>query len=107
MSVDTEGPDTPPNDPQEDGRRWDTTSFMTGILLGAAVGAGVALIFAPATGARTRRLIRGRARAVRRDAAESWVSAKEDAREALRDRKEALKQRLAKGVERLGEELGV
>jgi gas vesicle protein len=89
------------------GRGWDPTSFLTGILVGAAVGAGLALLFAPGSGDETRRLIRRRARAVTDDAAEGLVSARDEARQALREKKEALRHRLARGIERAGEELGV
>ena len=51
-------------------RSWDPTSFLTGALVGAAVGAALALLFAPGAGKDTRRLMRRRARALTRDAAE-------------------------------------
>ena len=91
----------------ERGRGWDSTSFLTGILVGAAVGAGLALLFAPGSGDETRRLVRRRARAVTHDAAEGLVAARDEVRQALREKKEALRQRLARGLERAGEELGV
>lgn len=91
----------------ESERRWDGTSFLTGLLLGAVVGAGVALLLAPAAGAHTRRLIRGKATALSRDAADGWVSARDEARHALREKKEALRQRLARGLERVEEKLDV
>lgn len=37
-------------------------SFVAGLLIGALVGAGVALLFAPQSGADTRRVIRRRAK---------------------------------------------
>jgi gas vesicle protein len=107
MSREPEAPHPPPGEPPETGRSWDATSFLTGMLLGAAVGAGIALLLAPAAGEDTRRLIRGRARAVTRDAAEGWVTTRDQARQALREKKAALRERLAKGVEQVGEELGI
>jgi gas vesicle protein len=86
-------------------RRWDTTSFLTGIALGAAVGAGLALLFAPAAGDETRRLVRSKAKAVTRDAGDTWVSAREDARRSIQEKKEALRRGLAKGFERLEDRL--
>jgi gas vesicle protein len=88
-------------------RSWDPTSFLTGALVGAAVGAGLALLFAPGAGHETRRLLRRRARALTRDAAEGLVSAGDETREALREKKEALRKKLAHGIERAGKELGV
>ena len=91
----------------EPGRSWDPTSFLTGILVGATVGAGLALLFAPGSGDATRRLIRRRARAVTHEAADSLASARDEARQAFREKKEALRKRLARGIQRAGEELGV
>ncbi len=86
-------------------REFDTTSFLTGILVGAAVGAGVALIFAPASGEKTRRLIRRRARALGKETSRGWVSVRDEARRTLHEKKEALRERLAQGLERLEEEV--
>jgi gas vesicle protein len=88
-------------------RGWDPTSFLTGALVGAAVGAGLALLFAPGSGRQTRRLLRRRAREVTREAADGLVSAGDEAREALREKKEALRKKLARGIERAGKELGI
>jgi gas vesicle protein len=95
------------NEPGDLERRWDPTSFFTGALVGAAVGVGLALLFAPEAGEKTRRLLRRRARALSRDAAEGVVSARDEARQVLREKKEALRQKLARGIQRAGEELGV
>jgi gas vesicle protein len=104
-------PEEPRGEPDEaesgDEHGWDTTSFLTGLALGAAVGAGLALLFAPAAGEATRRLFRSRARAVTRDAADSWVATREEAREAIREKKELLRRRLAKGLQRAEDRLGV
>jgi gas vesicle protein len=84
---------------------FDTTSFLTGILVGAAVGAGIALIFAPATGEKTRRLIRGRARSLGKDASRTFASARDQAREVMLEKKEALRERLVLGLKKLEDEL--
>jgi len=88
-------------------RSWDSTTFLTGLALGAVLGAGLALIFAPASGEETRRLVRRRARSLSREAATGLVSARDEAREALREKKEALRVRLIEGVERAEEKLGL
>jgi len=80
---------------------WSGGGFVTGLLLGAAVGAGLALLFAPASGEETRRILRRRTRALRRDTAEGWITAREHTRRLLREKKEALRQRIDEGLERL------
>lgn len=89
------------------GGEFDTTSFLTGILVGAAVGAGIALLFAPASGDDTRRLIRRRARALEKDASRSWGTARDEARRQFKDKKEALRERLAQGLDRVEDALDV
>ncbi len=89
------------------GREFDSTSFLTGVLVGAAVGAGIALLFAPASGDDTRRLIRRRAKSIRKDAAHGLASARDEARRQFKDKKEALRERLAQGLDRIEEELDV
>jgi len=93
-------------DELEDGGAWDGGSFLSGMLVGAAVGAVLALAFAPRSGAETRRLVRRRAAALAEEAGDRLHEARDEAREALRDKKEALRRRLAKGLERLGDEIG-
>lgn len=87
----------------QDGEGWDAGSFITGILVGALVGAGVALLLAPRSGAATRRRIRRRAVDIAHDAKSGLASA----RDQLREKKEALRDRLVNGLDRVGEELGV
>lgn len=72
-------------------------------LLGAVVGAGLALLFAPQSGEETRATVRRAARRVRRKAremAESGRDAVEDiartGKAAARDARDAIEQRLAK-----------
>lgn len=72
-------------------------------LLGAAVGAGLALLFAPQSGEETRSQVRRAARRMRRKArevAETGRGAVEDiartGKAAARDAREAIEQRLAK-----------
>lgn len=85
----------------------DRSSFLTGLVIGAAVGAGLALLFAPASGEETRRIVRKRSRALVRDAREGVEALRAGAGRTLRDKKEALRERLAQGLDDLEEELGV
>jgi gas vesicle protein len=77
-----------------EGSGWDAGSFATGLLLGAAVGAGVALLLAPASGRKTRRRLRRGASDLIEDAGEGLASARDEARALLRDKKAALLDRL-------------
>jgi gas vesicle protein len=69
----------------------DGRSFAAGLLLGALIGAGVALLFAPQTGEDTRRLIRKRARRFARDARDRY----DDIRDKVRDARDRAKQVIA------------
>lgn len=60
-------------------------SFAAGLLLGALIGAGVALLFAPQSGEDTRRLIRKRAKRFASDA--------QDRYDDLKDRVQRVKKR--------------
>ncbi|MBK6778377.1 MAG: YtxH domain-containing protein [Gemmatimonadales bacterium] len=99
-----------PADDDEDGPGGptrDRSSFLTGLVIGAAVGAGLALLFAPASGEETRRIVRKRGRALARDAREGVEALRAGTGRTLREKKEALRERLAQGLDDLGEELGV
>ncbi|HEY7681599.1 MAG TPA: YtxH domain-containing protein [Gemmatimonadales bacterium] len=86
----------PPLDEPDLVRRWDPTSFLTGALLGAAVGAAIAVLFSPASGARTRRLLGKRVRALTRGATEELADVHDEVRQALREKKESIRARFAK-----------
>ena len=47
-------------------------NFVSGLLLGAAIGAGVALLMAPGSGKRTRHRIRHAAGGIRLEAGDRW-----------------------------------
>ena len=73
-----------------------TSAMMTGFLLGSIVGAGIALLFAPATGQETRRVLRERARRLGSDAQdvvnrtrEGFEGVKKDAKSAFDAGREA------------------
>lgn len=81
--------------------RWNTGSFLAGIVVGAALGAGVALLLAPASGEDTRRAIRKRVKGISRNAAGGWVNPRQEVRRLLKEKKAALRDR----VDQLAEEL--
>lgn len=63
-------------------------SFISGLLLGAVIGASIALLTAPEPGRRTRRKIQRGATGLRESASERW----EDLADEVRDKvEEALK----------------
>lgn len=92
-----------PEDQESDGMH--TGSLLTGLIIGAVLGAGVALLFAPQSGEKTRKMLRRRGQDFRRDAERKLVRAKKDARRMVRDRKEALLERVSDGIDRLEEKL--
>lgn len=57
--------------------RGSARPFVAGLLIGALVGAGIALLFAPQSGEETRRLIRRRARRLAADARDKYEELKE------------------------------
>jgi gas vesicle protein len=87
------------SDPE--GTRWNAGSFIAGIVVGAAVGAGVALLLAPGSGNDTRRAIRRRVRRMSRDASGGWVSARQEVRRILKEKKAALRDRVDQLAEKL------
>lgn len=88
-------------EPETGPPRWNTGSFLAGIVVGAAVGAGVALLLAPASGKDTRRAIRKRVKGVSRDAAGGWVTARQEIRRLLKEKKAALRDRVDQLAEKL------
>ncbi|MCI0407016.1 MAG: YtxH domain-containing protein [Acidobacteria bacterium] len=64
--------------------------LLTGVLIGALIGAGIALFFAPDKGYKTRRRFKRRIQALRKEVGEGWDDVKENAfRELLEQRKAA------------------
>ena len=61
-------------------------TFAAGMMIGALVGAGIALLVAPSSGADTRRLIARRARRLAADARERYDDARHELHE-LRERR--------------------
>ena len=58
-------------------------NFLSGLLLGAAIGAGVALLTAPRSGRRTRRKIRRAAGDVRHGARDRWDELAEEVKDRV------------------------
>lgn len=79
---------------EKEPRGWNTTSFIAGIVVGAAVGAGVALLLAPNSGEDTRRAIRKRVKGLSRDAADGFVTAREEVRKRLKEKKAVLREKM-------------
>lgn len=59
-------------------------SFLAGLVLGAAIGAGVALLTAPQSGKRTRRQLKRAADGVRESASERWDGFADDVRSVVK-----------------------
>ncbi len=59
-----------------------TRTFLAGLAIGALVGAGVALLFAPQSGAETRRAVSKRAKSLAKDAREKYDAMREKVRRA-------------------------
>lgn len=69
-------------------------NFVSGLLLGAAIGAGFALLTAPQSGRRTRRKIRRAAGDVRHDAEDRWDELAEDVKARVDDAVQGARSRL-------------
>lgn len=86
--------DEMPEEADESPRGWSTGSFLAGIVVGAAVGAGVALLMAPDSGDDTRRAIRKRMRGYRRDATGGYMAARKEVRRLLKEKRAALRDKV-------------
>ena len=64
--------------------------FAAGLLIGALIGAGVALLFAPQSGVDTRRLIRKRSKKIAAGAQDRFDDVKDRIRQARRKAEAAL-----------------
>jgi gas vesicle protein len=70
-------------------RKKDLTTFVAGLGLGVAIGAALGILFAPHSGAETRRAIGRRGKKIRNGASDAW----EDLRLELAATKRALKRK--------------
>lgn len=80
-------------------------SLLSGIVIGALVGAGIALLFAPRSGEDTRRELSRRARSARDDAMERLDDASTRARREFNRRRRRLRERLDDGVDAVKERI--
>jgi hypothetical protein len=91
-------PARPANEPELD---WQHIAiFAAGALLGAALGAGGALLFAPESGARTRHNIARRGRRLASRTGDAWDDLRHELRYAARRGKRKLHQALRSRRER-------
>ncbi len=79
-----------------EGGKSGVRTFAAGLLIGALVGAGIALLLAPTSGEETRRLIARRARRLAADAREHYDEAKHRLRRA-RERRRAEQDEISAG----------
>lgn len=77
--------------------------MIAGIVIGALIGAGIALLAAPRSGEDTRRELSKRARSMREDAMDRFDDASRRARRELQRRRRRLRSQLENGVEAVRE----
>ncbi|MEZ4422922.1 MAG: YtxH domain-containing protein [Gemmatimonadota bacterium] len=68
--------------------------FLAGLVLGAAIGAGVALLTAPQPGTRTRKRIRRAAHTLKDGAVDRWDDLADDMKQRVDDTVRAARKRL-------------
>jgi gas vesicle protein len=73
--------------------------MVAGIILGAVIGAGIALLFSPRSGEETRRQIARRARELGDDAVDRVERASRRTRRELRRRRKELRERMEDGID--------
>jgi len=66
--------------------RHSTRTFVAGLAIGALVGAGLALLFAPQSGVETRRAVSRRAKHLAREARDRYEEMREKVRRARREK---------------------
>lgn len=78
------------------GSTHGTAGFVAGVLFGAFVGAGIAILFAPQRGEKTRGNLRRRIRSLREDAREGIDRVGSRTRKELRRRERRIRAELAR-----------
>jgi gas vesicle protein len=81
--------------------RVGPAGFAAGLVVGALLGASIALLYAPDRGDRTRRAVRRRLERLREDAAEGLGRAGRLTRKDVLRRRRLLRDRLEKALDRL------
>jgi gas vesicle protein len=72
---------------EKEGGNGGVRTFAAGLMIGALVGAGIALLLAPQSGEETRRLLTRRARRLAEDARERYDDVKHQLRRAREQRR--------------------
>ena len=72
------------------------TNFISGLILGAIIGAGVAMLTAPQSGRRTRRRIRKAATGIRGTAGDRWEELADEVRVKVDDAIEGAREKFAR-----------
>lgn len=80
-----------------DGERG--SGMIAGVILGAVIGAGIALLFSPRTGEETRRELARRARELGEDTRDRVGEASRRTRRELRRRRRELRERMEEGID--------
>ena len=94
------------SDSTTDGRDWVRVGmFGAGIAVGALLGAGAALLYAPQSGLEARTLLRGRARRAKLRAATRWDELGSELRGAARRSKRKVRRGVAKSRWRAADSL--
>jgi hypothetical protein len=79
---------------ESEGGRSGTLSFMAGMVLGALVGAGVALLMAPDRGSVTRRRLKKFVTRMRNDAREQMQDWRDDVKAELKRRRRQIREQI-------------
>jgi len=98
--VDGEGLNGEPSDRAPSGGRQAAGGFAAGLAVGALLGAGIALLFAPDRGGRTRGTLRRGLHRLREEVADELERAGGHTRRNLRRRRRRLEARLERAAER-------
>jgi len=72
------------------------TNFISGLILGAIIGAGVVMLTAPQSGRRTRRRIRKTATGIRDTAGDRWEELADEMKVKVDDAIEGARKKLAR-----------
>src|SRR5262245_23479778 len=80
----------------EEGGRSGTLSFMVGMVFGALVGAGVALLMAPERGVATRRRLKKFVTRMRHDAREQMEDWRDDVKAELKRRRRQIREQIGR-----------
>ena len=90
-----------PESPNHTDETVGTAGFAAGLIVGALLGASLALMFAPDRGDRTRRAVRRKLRELRDEAAEGLETAGKITRKDVLRRRRRLKAQLERALDRL------